>query len=164
MHPRLKWPALFVSVVALALPGCSRKDAPPAASHVEILAGPADGDLKAAVQGEVTKARADGRDLLVYVGAIWCEPCQRFHKAALAGELDKVFPTLRLVEFDLDRDRERLDQAGYRSKMIPLFAVPRADGTGSGQQIEGSIKGPGAVDEITPKLRSLLERARANGG
>ena len=130
---------------------------------MEILAGPAEGELQAAVRREVTRAKADGRDLLVYVGATWCEPCQRFHKAAAAGELDKVFPTLRLIEFDLDRDRERLDKAGYRSRMIPLFAVPSADGTGSGQQIEGSIKGPGAVDEITPKLRGLLARARTSG-
>src|SRR5262245_36330359 len=105
---RSKWPALLVSMVAIVLSGCSRKD-PASGSHVEIIAGPKEGDLKTAVQGEVARAKADGRDLLVYVGATWCEPCQRFHKAAEAGELDNVFPTLRLIEFDLDRDRERLD-------------------------------------------------------
>jgi hypothetical protein len=163
MRPRLQWSAGILSIVALALLGCSRPDPASAGSRVEILPAPANEDLKATVQREVARAKADGRDLLVYVGATWCEPCKHFHDAAAAGELDKVFPTLRLVEFDLDRDRERLLQAGYRSKMIPLFAVPRADGTGSGQQIEGSIKGSGAVDEITPKLRDLIARARAGG-
>src|SRR4051812_20113525 len=107
---RQRWTALLLSMVALGLASCSRKDASPG-SHVEIIAGPKDGDLKTAVQREVTRASAEGRDLLVYVGATWCEPCQRFHKAAEAGELDNVFPALRLIEFDLDRDRDRLDQA-----------------------------------------------------
>ena len=90
------------------------------------------------------------------MGASWCEPCQRFHQAAQAGQVDALFPGLRLVEFDLDRDRDRLERAGYRSRMIPLFALPREDGTGSGQQIEGSIKGPGAVEQIAPRLKALL--------
>lgn len=123
---------------------------------VEIVAGSATGDVQEIVRGEVARARGDGRPLLVYVGAAWCEPCQRFHQAAQAGQVDALFPGLRLVEFDLDRDRDRLVQAGYASKMIPLFALPRADGTASGKQIEGSIKGPGAVSQITPRLKALL--------
>jgi len=171
MLNRRRWTALLLSMAALSLAACRADDPAPrpekaekaAASHVEIVPAPADGDLKAAVQREVSRAKAEGRDLIVYVGAVWCEPCQRFHKAAAAGELDAAFPTLRLMELDLDRDRDRLDAAGYKSKMIPLFAWPRADGMGSGQQVEGSIKGPGAVDEITPKLRGLIARGRAGG-
>ena len=67
---------------------------------------------------------------------------------------------LRLVEFDLDRDKEALERAGYRSRMIPLFAVPRDDGSGSGEQIEGSIKGPSAVQQIAPRLQALLSKRR----
>jgi thiol-disulfide isomerase/thioredoxin len=157
-------------VIALVLAGCRgdptkaapeerRVSAP--AGRVEILAAPPGDSIAALVRGETERARAAGRELLVYVGASWCEPCQRFHDAATAGELDAAFPGLRLLEFDLDRDREGLDAAGYRSKMIPLFAVPRADGTSSGAQIEGSIKGAGAVGEIAPRLRALLDAGRA---
>jgi len=129
----------------------SKKQAP-----VETIPAPADGDVQELVRREAARARDEGRTLLVYVGARWCEPCQRFHDAARAGKLDTAFPGLRLLEFDLDRDRERLMGAGYASRMIPLFALPRADGTASGEQIEGSIKGEGAVDEIAPRLRKLL--------
>src|SRR6185503_11571108 len=156
MHSRWQWPALCFSAAVLLLSGCR---ASPTKAGVEILPAPENEDVPTAVQRELSRARADGRDMLVYVGAAWCEPCQYFHDAAAAGQLDAIFPTLRLLEFDLDRDRERLDRAGYGSKMIPLFALPRPDGTGSGEQIEGSIKGPGAVGEITPKLRGLLEKA-----
>jgi hypothetical protein len=123
---------------------------------VDLVPAPQAGDVQEIVRRELARAKNDGHRLLVYVGAAWCEPCQRFHQAARTGQVDTLFPGLRLLEFDLDRDRERLEASGYRSKMIPLFAVPREDGTSSGQQIEGSIKGPGAIEQITPRLKELL--------
>jgi len=155
------------AVLAVAAIGCTKeeptarrepRDEVEKALPVETIAAPADGDVQEIVQRELSRAKVEGRRLLVYVGATWCEPCKRFHDAAKAGQLDSVFPGLRLLEFDLDRDQDRLSRAGYSSRMIPLFALPRADGTGSGEQIEGSIKGPGAVDQITPRLRALLAK------
>lgn len=141
-------------------PGASPVSAPEgsAPARIEFIPAPESEDLPTTVLRELGRARADRRDLLVYVGATWCEPCRHFHEAATRGDLDQVFPGLRLLEFDLDRDRDRLQQAGYGSKMIPLFALPRPDGMGSGEQIEGSIKGPGAAQEIAPRLRALLDR------
>jgi thiol-disulfide isomerase/thioredoxin len=124
--------------------------------RVEIVDAPDEEDTAAVVRRELARAKADGRRLLVYVGATWCEPCERFHNAAKAGELDAAFPGLRLIEFDLDRDRDRLKKAGYGSKMIPLFAIPREDGTGSGAQIEGGLKGDQAVENLTGRLLRLL--------
>lgn len=108
------------------------------------------------VRAFVDRAHAEGRVALVYVGATWCEPCQYFHAAAERGELDAALPSLALLEFDLDRDGARLSEAGYRSQMIPLFAVPSPDGRASGRQIEGSIHGPGSPAQITPRLRAIL--------
>jgi thiol:disulfide interchange protein len=156
-------------IAALAVAGCEdRPKAQPEAAvkkalPVETVAAPAAGEVQEIVRAELARAKGEDRRLLVYVGAAWCEPCQRFHDAAKAGQLDAAFPGLRLLEFDLDRDKERLERAGYASRMIPLFAVPRADGTGSGEQIEGSIKGPGAVDQISPRLRALLAKGVAQG-
>jgi hypothetical protein len=112
--------------------------------------------VAALVRGERARAIAERRQLLVYVGAVWCEPCQRFHHAAQGGELDGTFPNLTLLEFDLDRDRELLASAGYTSRYIPLFAVPKEDGTASGKQVEGGIKGDGAVGFLTAKVKDLL--------
>jgi thiol-disulfide isomerase/thioredoxin len=162
-------PSLLALALGALVVGCSRPDPAPKpeptsaptsaaakALPVETIAAPAEGEVQEIVRSELVKAKAEGRTLLVYVGASWCEPCQRFHQAAKAGQLDGAFPGLRLLELDLDRDGDRLKRAGYVSKMIPLFAVPREDGTASGRQIEGSIKGPGAVDQISPRLRALL--------
>jgi len=134
--------------------GCTRKG--PTRRGVELLPAPASGEIADLVRSELDRARSDGRDVLVYVGATWCEPCQRFHQAAASGALDGRFPGLRLLEFDLDRDGERLLRAGYQSRYIPLFARPAPDGRASGRFIEGSIKGDGAVAEIAPRLESLL--------
>jgi hypothetical protein len=132
--------------------------ATPRSLPVDWVTAPAEGDVAEVVQHEVARAGKDGHRLLVYVGAPWCEPCQRVHQAAQKGELDAAFPGLRLLEFDLDRDRDRLHKAGYTSKMIPLFALPRLDGEASGEQIEGGVKGPGAIDNIAPRLRVLLDK------
>jgi thiol-disulfide isomerase/thioredoxin len=124
--------------------------------HVEWRAAPPAGNVPELVRAELARARSDGRRLLVYVGATWCEPCRRFHDATTAGKLDNELGTLRLLEFDLDRDEPRLREAGYVSQLIPLFAAPAADGRASGRQIEGSIKGDGAVGQILPRLKGLL--------
>lgn len=128
------------------------------ARTIEWVTAP-EGDLAEAVKAESARARRDGRALLVYVGATWCEPCQRFHEAAERDELPGGLPPLRIVELDLDRDGERLSAAGYGSKMIPLFVVPGPDGRGTSLRVEGGIKGERAAANLTTRLRALLARA-----
>jgi hypothetical protein len=122
-----------------------------------VKAGP-DSDVAKLVRTEREKTRADGRDLIVYVGAKWCEPCQHFHAAALRGDLDGEFPDLSILEFDLDEDRDRIVLAGYMSKLIPLFVYPAEDGRMSERRFEGSVKGTGAVSNISPRLHELLAK------
>jgi thiol-disulfide isomerase/thioredoxin len=119
-------------------------------------AGP--GKLVDVVAAHARAAEAQGRTPLVYVGARWCEPCQYFHKAAEAGELDGAFGDVSILELDADDDGPRLAAAGYASTYVPLFVVPGKDGRGSERRMAGSIKGPGAVAEITPRLQKLLGR------
>lgn len=154
----------------LVLLGCS-KDAPevtkdPVAAsssttkgspRIEWIKASAGEDAATVVKRELERAQADKKRLVVYVGATWCEPCKRFHDAAESGQLDGVFPNLRLLEFDLDVDGERLAAAGYASKMIPLFVVPTENGRGSDNRIEGSVKGEAAVMNLRTRLQPLLE-------
>lgn len=119
----------------------------------------AKGDDAARVVREAREREiADGRDLVVYVGARWCEPCKYFHKAAEGGALDAEFPRLTVLEFDLDDDRDRLASAGYASQYIPLFVMPGADGRATNKRFEGAVKGERAVAHITPRLRTILAR------
>jgi thiol-disulfide isomerase/thioredoxin len=113
-------------------------------------------DVTDAVKAAYAKERAEGRTMLVYVGATWCEPCQRFHHAVERGELDAAFPRLSFLAFDADKDGEALANGGYFSRLIPLMALPNADGKASGKQIEGSVKGEGALGDLQPRLRALI--------
>jgi len=134
------------------------KSPPEGSVGPRFVAGPASGALSDGVAQARSAASAEGRLVVVYVGATWCEPCQRFHHAVEQGELATVAPLARVtfVEFDLDRDGDRLVRAGYQSKYIPLFALPGPDGRGTGKQVEGGIKGDGAVAYMVPRLTALL--------
>ena len=130
--------------------------APGAGDPASDIVGAPEGDLPSLVVAEREKARAEGRVLVVYVGAPWCEPCNHFHAAAEAGNLEGKLPRMRLFELDHDKDEARLQDAGYVSRLIPLFAIPAPDGRASEAHIEGSIKGEGSVGEIVPRLAHLI--------
>ncbi|MGH7295818.1 MAG: thioredoxin [Polyangiaceae bacterium] len=145
---------------AAADPGARSADAAvasTAAGKMRVTEAPAVGEVDAAVRDAMKRASAEHRRVVVYVGATWCEPCQRFHHAAERGELDSTFPDVDLLTYDMDRDARRLVAAGYVSKLIPLFALPGPDGRASGKQVEGGIKGEGAVGFIAPRLQKMLE-------
>jgi thiol-disulfide isomerase/thioredoxin len=143
--------ALIVALVAC------QGGATPSHGKLELVDAPATSDVAAYLAPLVTRAQADHKKLVVYVGASWCEPCQHFHDAATASQLDDQFGDLRIVVFDYDRDDRALAAAGYQSEMLPLFALPNADGRASGKQFAGSIKGNGAVAQIAPNLHHLVD-------
>lgn len=137
--------------------GSAEKSVVPASLQgpVELLE-PQAGDVKEAVVAAMLGAAARHHRVVVYVGASWCEPCERFREAAKAGELDAKFPGLSLLVFDADRDRARLAAAGYKSTFIPLLVLPRPDGSASTHKMEGGQKGAGAVAQMAPRLAELL--------
>ncbi len=135
------------------------KDSWPASERPELIAAElsATGDLGALLTSETARAAADGRKLVVYVGATWCEPCRRFHDALKAGSLHAAFPKVRFLELDADRHARPIQVAGCQSDFIPLFALPDVSGRCSPTaRIAGGVKGDGAVANIVPRLQSLL--------
>jgi thiol-disulfide isomerase/thioredoxin len=121
---------------------------------VAIADGTSDGP--AFIKAEIERADRDGRKLVIYIGAEWCEPCQHFHKALEAGQLDKELANVRFLDFDHDKHAALLDQAACHSKLIPLFARPSANGKCSDKRTEGGIKGTGAVGHLMPRLTQIL--------
>lgn len=149
----------FACVAAL-VSGCSNE----ASSHKPAAPKPkpdlvkfsGDGDPRSIVLAARDKAEAEGRILMIYVGAPWCEPCTRFHDALVAGKLDDELAGLRFLEIDHDANLEMLRALRCNSKMIPLFSVPDAVGFCSGVRVEGGIKGEGAVPDLVPQIRALV--------
>ena len=149
--------ALIVAL-GIGLVACARVPAAP--QGPALVDAPAAGPVAPFVAAQLGTSSTAGRRVLVYVGATWCEPCERFKDAVKAHTLDGLLGGVDVLVFDADRDRDRLEAAGYGSRMIPLFVVPNADGTASPARHEGAIKGDGAVAFLTPRLESLLGRAR----
>jgi hypothetical protein len=120
--------ALVLACSLPALPCCTRSDAPPE---------PAPAPPPSAAQPSGAAAHP------------------RFLPAA-PGALDAV---VRDAMTKASAEHRRLVvYAGYTWKLIPLFALPQADGRASGMQVEGGIKGEGAVGYIAPRLKAMLER------
>jgi hypothetical protein len=150
---------LLVLACVLTAVACERRETPPdqpPEKHARLIAAPAGGEVAPIVREQIALTTAAKRRLIVYEGAVWCEPCQHLHRALQEGALDATFPDLDLLEFDHDRDLSRLKAAGYTSKYIPLLALPNEDGRASGKYVEGGILGEGAVAEIAPRLQALL--------
>lgn len=116
-------------------------------------------ELVAQVQSQLKASET----LLVYVGATWCEPCTRFHDAALNGELEEVLQHVVILEFDYDHSKDALADAGYRSPLIPLFVRPNRDGTASSNRIFGGVKGERAVEDLRRRLAPILKNEVPNG-
>jgi len=145
-------------VLVSLLFACEREPAvKPVPRKLEVSPAPA-GDVAELLAPEVARARREGKHLLVYVGATWCEPCREFHDAAKSGSLDATLGDLRMLEFDLDRDEARLRAAGYQSALVPLFALPVDDGRASGKQTSGVRKGGSYVEQLTANLRELVDQ------
>ena len=139
----------------LVLLAACRAAAPTGVELVDAPAGTT--DVAAVVRHTALDTDARHRRLVVYVGASWCEPCQQIHAAAAAHQLDADFPTLTLLQFDLDRDAKALEQAGYSSDLIPLFALPGPDGRASARRESGGVKVGDNVKLLTAKLHRLLD-------
>jgi len=115
------------------------------------------GAIEPWIQEQVELAEAAKLRVLVYVGASWCEPCQRFHQAVEHGELNGTLNGLRFLEFDQDQDAAALKTAGYVYQYIPVLALPDPDGRNHGKMISGSIKGARAIKgDLVPRLQALL--------
>jgi len=133
---------------------------PPAkpAGHVDFVDAPAGtADVAALVHDKLAEMQAAHRRLVVYVGAAWCEPCQQIHTAIASHRLDADFPDLTLLAFDLDRDGPALERAGYSSELIPLFAIPGADGHAGPKREFGGKKDIDNVPLLMGKLHRLLD-------
>lgn len=157
-------PRHYWGFVALTL-SCDKPATPPATQDPPPQAAQTAVRAPSFVRAEAGDASARVRELaaahpkstlVVYVGASWCEPCRYFHRALERGELDEQLRGVVFIEFDADRDRSRLEAAGYGGRLIPRFARPAADGRFSGAKIEGGIKGEAAVSHIMARLIPLL--------
>jgi thiol-disulfide isomerase/thioredoxin len=138
--------------VEAAAPSAPTADASHASGVRVVVAAP-DSDALSVVRTERLRAKAEGRVLVVYAGAGWCEPCKRFKSAIQTGALDDKLSKTTLLVFDADRDTERLASAGYKFEYIPYVGLPGADGHPT-DSAEARAKGSESWRELLTKLEA----------
>ena len=140
---------------ATAAPSPAAAPATPAASsphaRVHMLEAAEDSDALSLVRSKRLEAKAQGRVLVVYVSATWCEPCKRLKAELESGRLDERLANVTLLAFDADRDGDRLGAAGYSYRFVPFVALPGADGHPVDSQ-QATGKGGEAWRELLGKL------------
>lgn len=129
----------------------STSDAAAPRARVRIVDAAEDTDALSLVRSRRLEAKAEGRVLVVYVSATWCEPCKRLKAELESGRLDERLANVTLLAFDADRDTERLGAAGYSYRFVPFVALPGPDGHPLDSQ-QATGKGGEAWRELLGKL------------
>ena len=112
-----------------------------------------------AVLEEGKQAEKDGKQLVVYVGAVWCKPCKEFDAATKQANFGSDLDHIRLMKFDWYRHQTPLHRANYGSQYLPLFVVPGPDGKGSDKRFFGSrFKGQVGVEDLKKRLVDLASK------
>lgn len=124
---------------------------------IKVTNAAADGDALSTIRTERLKAKSEGRVLVVYVSATWCEPCKRMKDEIHAGRLDAQLGKTTLLAFDADKDGDRLASAGYKFGFIPFVALPGADGHPTAS-LEAKGKGSNAWRELLGTLEEWQKR------
>ena len=118
--------AASVSVAASAAPAAI---VPTGASKLRVIEADAEEGAASLIRTKRLEAKAEGRTLVVFVSATWCEPCKRFKAEIASGRLDARLGKTTLLAFDADRDGDRLGAAGYTFRFVPFVALPAANGS-----------------------------------
>lgn len=124
---------------------------------IRLMTAAADGDALSTIRTARLQAKSEGRVLIVYVSATWCEPCRRMKDEIHVGHLDAQLGKTTLLAFDADKDGDRLASAGYKFGFIPFVALPGADGHPS-DSLEAKGKGSNAWRELLGKLEEWQKR------
>ncbi len=146
-------PSASASPGAAGTEAASAQGRPPhPTTKLRVIEAPGDVDAASLIRTERLRAKAEGKALVVYVGATWCDPCRKFHELTQSGSIDAELARITLLHFDADRDADRLAAAGYRYKFIPFFALAGADG---GFTAQYETKGDGSKDTMRSIVRAL---------
>jgi len=113
-------------VTVTAAPSAS---ALPTTSRLRVVEADAEEGAASLIRTKRLEAKAEGRTLVVFVSATWCEPCKRFKAEIASGRLDARLGKTTLLAFDADRDGDRLGAAGYTFRFVPFVALPAANGS-----------------------------------
>ena len=151
-------PDVSAPVVTSVTAATTSSSSPGSGGHIVVTPAPADGDAISTIRTARLLAKADGRVLVVYVSATWCEPCKKLKAEIEAGHLDARLGKTTLFAFDADKDQDRLGAAGYQFRFVPFVALPGPDGHPADSQ-----QATGGSNDAWKELLGKLDAWQAAG-
>ena len=114
-----------------------------------------------AIKAEVAKAKARGLKPIVYIGAVWCKPCQAVKAARKDPLMVEALKGAHVMEFDADEYKsDELKNLGFRAHIIPAIQHVNAEGRPVGKVIDDDAWGDNTPAEMAPVFKQFVAMAQ----
>lgn len=107
--------------------------------------------LRAALEAQRSKARAEGKELMVMTVASSCVPCEGVHASLGDARMQAALENIRLVRVDLEVFRDDLTRLKMQSQRYPGYFLLTDDFTPR-DAIDGGEWGEDIAENIAPVL------------
>jgi hypothetical protein len=156
--------ARILLLLTIGLAGACRDESPsgtaagpaasPAASPGQALGAgrwvrlsPTAGALGAQLAAHAARASAQGARPVLYVGAVWCQPCKALAAVRDRPPVARAFRDIYTIELDLDDwSFAGLSALGYEVQAVPVFFEVGADGRAAGRKLDGGAWGGASAE------------------
>ena len=131
---------------------------PPPRPFVLVEIAPTEGDLQPLLREHAEKARARGLNPFVELYADWCRPCKAL--AALMNDpfIVQAFTGTYLIKLNFDDWQQKLPDAGFRPREIPMFYALDALGQPTGRKLSGDAWGRANAESMAKALGPFFRR------
>jgi hypothetical protein len=147
-------------LVTLAAVGCQSRPSPtqpPAGARGFELDEVAPGRPLAVVLSDgAAKAKAKGLRPFLYIGATWCQPCQKLHRSLDDERMVDAFRGTYVIHLDLDAWERELPSVGLRVAQVPVFFQLDAQGKPTGKSLDGGAWNEDVPAEMAPPLKRFF--------
>jgi thiol-disulfide isomerase/thioredoxin len=131
---------------------------PPPRPFVLVELGPTQGDLQPLLREHAEKARARGLKPFVEFYADWCRPCKLLASLMNDPFIVEAFTGTYVLKLNFDDWQDKLAEAGFQPREIPMFYALDARGQPTGRKLSGDAWGKANAESMSKVLGPFFRR------